>query len=72
VLNSYSIRKVGDARELALNQLSAANRGMNIRASEVVLVPELPLAPASTFDVKLTGTLNGVAWLKEFSFSTLK
>jgi uncharacterized protein YkwD len=72
VLTTYSLRKAGDARELALNLLSSANRGMNIRSSEVVLIPELPLAPASTFDVKVAGTLNGIAWAKEFSFTTSK
>lgn len=72
VLNSYSVRKAGDARELALNLLSAANRGMNIRTSEIVLVPDLPLAASSTYEVKLAGTLNGIAWTKQFSFTTAK
>jgi uncharacterized protein YkwD len=72
VLTSYSLRKAGDARELVLNLLSSANRGMNIRSSEVVLIPEVPLAAASTFEVKIAGTLNGIAWAKEFSFSTSK
>jgi uncharacterized protein YkwD len=72
VLTTYSLRKTGDSRELALNLLSAANRGMNIRSSEVVLIPELPLAAASTFEVKLSGTLNGAPWVKEFSFTASK
>jgi uncharacterized protein YkwD len=72
VLNSYSLRQQGDNRDLALNVLSSLNRSVSIRGNEVVLMPDLPLAIGTKFDVSLTGTLNGVSWSKVFSFSTAK
>jgi uncharacterized protein YkwD len=70
VLSSYSLRVVGDSRELALNVLSSLNRSLNIRNNETVLVPELPLMPSTSYEVNLVGTLDGVEWKKVFSFST--
>jgi uncharacterized protein YkwD len=72
VLNSYSVRQRGDNRELVLNVLSSLNRSLSIRGNEVVLMPEVPLATGTMFDVSLTGTLNGVSWSKVFSFSSSK
>jgi uncharacterized protein YkwD len=72
VLNSYSLRQQGDNRELALNVLSSLNRSLSIRGNEVVLMPDVPLAIGTKFNVSLTGTLNGASWSKVFSFSTSK
>jgi uncharacterized protein YkwD len=68
VLSSYSVRKTGDAVDLTMNVLTSANRSMNIRGNELVLVPELPLATGASYQVKFSGTLDGVVWAKTFSF----
>jgi hypothetical protein len=70
VLSGYSIRKIGDKRDLVLNLLSSSNRSRNIRSNEIVLVPESPLAEGESYEVRLAGTLDGVAWAKAFSFAT--
>jgi uncharacterized protein YkwD len=71
-LNTYLVRKTGDQRELAVNLLTSSNRSGYVRENEIVLVPDQSLPAGSIFEVKLTGKLDGVAWSKEFSFSTLK
>jgi uncharacterized protein YkwD len=71
-LQHYSLRRTGDSQELALNVLSTSNRSTYIRSNEIVLMPELPLAAGSSYDVKLTGTVDGVAWAKGFTFTTIK
>ncbi len=70
VLNSYSVRKTGETVDLTMNVLTSANRSMNIRGNELVLVPELPLATGASYQVKFSGTLDGVVWAKSFSFIT--
>jgi uncharacterized protein YkwD len=70
MLNRYSFRKTGSQQELVLNVLSSQNRSATIRKNETVLVPDLPLAPNASYSVSLTGTLDGVAWFKAFTFTT--
>jgi uncharacterized protein YkwD len=70
VLSRYSFRKTGSQQELVLNVLSSVNRSATIRKNEMVLVPDLPLAPNASYAVSLTGTLDGVAWTKAFTFNT--
>jgi uncharacterized protein YkwD len=68
-LQSYSLRRSGDSQELALNVLSSSNRSTYIRSNEIVLMPELPMVAGASYDVKLAGTVDGVAWVKVFTFT---
>jgi hypothetical protein len=71
VVSSATVTKTSDGSALTLRQLTKANDpAAEIGDNEVFLVPTTALAVASSYSVNATGTLNGVAFTKTFTFST--
>lgn len=71
VVSAATVTKVSDNSVLVLRQLGAANDPAKmIGANEVFLVPTTALAAASSYAVSATGTLNGTAFTKTFTFAT--
>jgi hypothetical protein len=69
-VTSSSLNKSGVAQALALNTLSSTTSPSNLKANEIVLVPDTKLDANSNYTLVLTGTLDGVAWNKTINFST--
>ena len=71
VVSSATVTKVSDGSVLALRQLTKANDpAAEIGDNEAFLVPTSALAVASNYAVHATGTLNGTAFTRDFTFST--
>jgi hypothetical protein len=71
VVSAASVTKVSDGSALAIRQITQGNDPAgHLGANEVFLVPTSALAAGSSYAVNVTGTLNGTAFTKSFSFST--
>ena len=71
VVSTATVTKVLDNSMLVLRQLTKANDPVaEIGANEVFVVPTTALAKASSYTVNATGTLNGTAFTKTFTFAT--
>lgn len=71
VVSAATVTKVSDSSVLALRQLTSVNDAAGeIGTNEVFLVPTTALAAGSSYAVSATGTLNGTAFTKTFTFST--
>jgi uncharacterized protein YkwD len=67
-VQGFSLTPRGGA-ELAVRRLSRADDALT-PASAAAIVPLSPLSPATTYDVQFTGTVDGFAVQRNWSFST--
>jgi uncharacterized protein YkwD len=68
-VQSFTVRPHGGA-DLEVKLLSAATDGPETPNSAAAIVPLSPLAAATTYDASFTGTVNGQAVTRNWSFTT--
>jgi uncharacterized protein YkwD len=72
-VQSFTIRAHGSSTDLPIRLLSkATDPNMSTNASAAAIIPLSALAAGTTYDVSFTGTVNGTAVSKSWSFTTAK
>lgn len=70
VVNSATVTRVSTGVAVALRQLTKSNDpNAAIKDNEVFIVPTSPLVVGAAYDVVATGTLDGVAFARKFTFT---
>ena len=70
VVSTATVTRVSTGASVALRQMTKANDpNAIIKDNEVFIVPTSPLVVGAAYDVSASGTLNGVAFTRTFTFT---
>lgn len=70
VVQSFTIHVHGGSSNLSTRLLSQATDPANTTVPAAAIIPLTPLATSTTYDVNFTGTVDGIAVNKSWSFTT--
>jgi hypothetical protein len=74
VIQAFTVRARGAGSDLPVytvnNEVNSSDAGQRHLLTAAAIIPRTPLATGTTYDVSFSGTLNGAAISKSWSFTT--